>query len=81
MYKKLLCTLLMGVTLATAFSMAQATAISSVEEPIVSSDSEYTISPYADKIITKYRTHNGKKQYRRWNETKHCWVDPHWIDR
>lgn len=45
MYKKLLCTLLMGVTLATAFSMAQATDISSVEEPIVSSDSEYTISP------------------------------------
>ena len=80
MYKKILCTFLMGVTLATAFPVAQATDISSVEEPIVSSDSEYTISPYADKIIIKYRTHNGKRQYRRWNDSKYCWVDSHWID-
>lgn len=33
-----------------------------------------------DVIITKYRTRNGKKQYRRWNKTKQCWVDPAWID-
>ena len=81
MYKILLCTLLMGVTLATAFSKAQATDISSVEEASVSSDSEYAISPYSDNRNTKYRKHKGKKQSRRWNETKHCWVDPHWIDR
>ena len=33
-----------------------------------------------DKIVIKYRTHNGKEQYRRWNDTKQCWVDPKWID-
>ena len=33
-----------------------------------------------DKIIYKYRVHNGKLQRRRWNETKQCWVDPEWRD-
>lgn len=34
----------------------------------------------ADKIVLKTRTYNGKLQYRHWNETKHCWVESHWID-
>lgn len=34
----------------------------------------------SDKIVVKYRTYNGKMQYRRWNVTKQCWVDPKWID-
>lgn len=33
-----------------------------------------------DKIVKKYRLNNGKLQYRRWNETKKCWVDSKWID-
>lgn len=33
-----------------------------------------------DVIVKKYRIYNGKRQYRRWNETKQCWVDPKWID-
>lgn len=33
-----------------------------------------------DNIITKYRVHNGKLQYRRWNTTYGVWVDPYWID-
>ena len=33
-----------------------------------------------DVIVYKYRVWNGKLQYRRWNETKNCWVDPKWID-
>lgn len=33
-----------------------------------------------DIIIIKTRIYNGKRQYRRWNETKSCWVDPDWID-
>lgn len=32
------------------------------------------------KIITKYRTNNGKVQYRRWNVSVGVWVDDHWID-
>lgn len=39
-----------------------------------------TIQPRADKIVTKYRVYNGVRQYRRWNETKGCWVDPNWIN-
>ena len=33
-----------------------------------------------DNIITKYRIHNGKLQYRRWNTSYGVWVDPYWID-
>lgn len=38
------------------------------------------IMPYADIIETKYRLNHGKAQYRRWNSTKGCWVDPEWMD-
>ncbi|MDO5539154.1 MAG: hypothetical protein Q4F83_03655 [Eubacteriales bacterium] len=33
----------------------------------------------ADTIETKYRENNGYLEYRRWNCTKGCWVDPYWI--
>ena len=33
-----------------------------------------------DVIVYKFRTYNGKRQYRRWNDSKGCWVDPDWID-
>lgn len=33
-----------------------------------------------DIILVKHRKYNGKLQYRRWNETKHYWIDPAWID-
>ena len=33
-----------------------------------------------DVIIKKTRYHDGKWQYRRWNDTKCYWVDPYWID-
>ena len=42
---------------------------------------EYDVVFYSDNIVFKYRTTNdGVVQYRRWNETKACWVDPYWID-
>lgn len=34
----------------------------------------------SDVITIKTRIYQGKYQYRRWNETKQCWVDPDWID-
>lgn len=34
----------------------------------------------SDKIVVKVRYYNGRYQYRRWNDTKQCWVDPNWID-
>lgn len=43
--------------------------------------SNVNITPYADKIVYKYRQNaDGVLQYRRWNETKQCWVDPYWIN-
>ena len=38
------------------------------------------IVPYADVIEIRHRVFNGKRQYRRWNVTQGCWVDPYWID-
>lgn len=32
------------------------------------------------QIVKKYRVHNGKVQYRRWNATTGKWVDPYWIN-
>lgn len=34
----------------------------------------------ADVIVKKYRVNNGVLQYRRWNETRSCWVDSDWIN-
>lgn len=38
------------------------------------------IVPFSDIIFYKYRTYRGKRQKRRWNDTKKKWVDPYWID-
>lgn len=38
------------------------------------------IQPRADVIVTKWRVYNGKRQYRRWNQSKSKWVDDEWID-
>lgn len=41
----------------------------------------YSMIVYSsDVIILKMRTYKGKVQYRRWNDTKQCWVDPFWMD-
>lgn len=39
-----------------------------------------TIQPRSSVIVYKFRNNNGVRQYRRWNETKGCWVDPVWIN-
>ncbi len=80
MYKKFLCTLLIGISLLTASPAVQAVDLSAAQDSNPTPDGNPIVSPYADKIVVKYRIHNGKKQYRRRNETKHCWVDSHWID-
>lgn len=47
---------------------------------IIPQSDKMSITPYADKIVTKYRVSNGVLQYRRWNQTQGYWVDPDWID-
>lgn len=34
----------------------------------------------ADVIEVRFREYNGKRQYRRYNDTRGRWVDDHWID-
>mgnify|MGYP001044728487 CR=1 FL=1 len=50
-----------------------------INTPCMTSE-DYEITPYADVIVFKTRIHNGKAQYRHWNETRGYWVEPDWID-
>lgn len=48
-----------------------------VQEQSVQND--IGVAPYADEIVMKFRVHNNKVQYRRWNQTRGYWVDKDWI--
>lgn len=51
------------------------------ESAVSTNISEFKPVLYADTIIYRYRVNEeGVKQYRRWNDTNHCWVDEDWID-
>ena len=72
----------MMLTGAAAVQAAEIPEQTTVPAGEVVSTSDAEIEPRADVIVTKYRldTVTGHMQYRRWNETKGCWVDPEWID-
>lgn len=74
--RKIIVTLL---TILTIFSICLPAYAAEVEVP-ETSETESIVEPRADVIVIKYRTYNGKYQYRRWNETQGYWVDPYWID-
>jgi len=78
-YKKLLAILLLGIMLFSLPSMASAQEITHSAANQISI-SNVSITPRSDVIVTKYRTYNNKKQYRRWNETRNRWVDSYWIN-
>ncbi len=42
----------------------------------------FDVQPYSDVIVLKTRVNSttGKMQYRHWNQTRQCWVEPDWID-
>ena len=48
-----------------------------VQEQSVQND--IGVAPYADEIVMKFRVHNNKVLYRRWNQTRGYWVDKDWI--
>lgn len=48
-----------------------------VQEQSVQND--IGVAPYSDEIVMKFRVHNNKVQYRRWNQTRGYWVDKDWI--
>ncbi len=79
MKKKIVSGLLTACIICTA-SCAEAEAANFVESANDNFVQNENIQTYGDDIIKKYRTHNGKRQYRHWNKTRHCWVEPYWID-
>lgn len=76
MKKRILCSLTAAMIIATSIPAAFAANV----PPAPTSCGEREIVPYADVIIYRYRIENGRKQYRRWNETRGYWVDPYWLD-
>lgn len=78
--KKKVLILLLGVMMGNLIFIPQATAIDISNSVRVCYEENNDIQTRADVIITKYRVHNGKQQYRRWNRTMGYWVDSSWID-
>lgn len=80
MHKKIAAIFLLSLAVILSVSIADNTHTSIAAVSKLLTDSEILTIRASDKIITYYRTCNRKKQYRRWNEIKQCWVDPDWID-
>ena len=72
----------MMLTGAAAVQAAEIPEQTTIPAGEVVSTSDAEIEPHADVIVVKYRYDpvTGQWQFRRWNETKGCWVDPEWID-
>lgn len=68
---------------ASLFVVAPTAIVSAAEvESEVQTQNEQSnigVAPYADEIVMKFRVHNNKVQYRRWNQTRGYWVDKDWI--
>ena len=75
--------LVVAAICASLFVVAPAVSVSAAEvEPEVQTQNEQSnigVAPYADEIVMKFRVHNNKVQYRRWNQTRGYWVDDYWI--
>ena len=86
MKNKLLCTLSAALFTTIFLSSADASDLPYKQIHVSSNIAFFTSSNArppsckADVIIYKTRIINGVRQYRRWNETKQCWVDPYWIN-
>lgn len=77
---KVLSVLMMALVLTASFATPAKAAAPSEQQAVVLRAGESEAVPYADHILIYVRTHNGVKQYRRWNATRAYWVDPDWID-
>ena len=64
--------MLLSVTLTVPVSAAEDTEI----ETVATQSTNGSMQPYADVIVTKYRYYQGKRQYRNWNHTRNCLVEP-----
>ena len=74
MKRQLFCALGIATILSANIPIAMAADVPPIPAYRTSSDS--VIAPCADVIVYKTRIYKGKRQYRRWNETRGYWVDP-----
>ena len=70
----------MAAALATGLAIPAGAASADLPEAGITAIREPDAMPQKDVIQIYIRTHNGVKQYRRWNATRKYWVDPDWID-
>lgn len=80
--KKLIVVLTLAMMISGSVLSASAEEVNVTEETIAveqTGDNSGAIVPMADQIIVKFRIYQGKKQYRHWNQTRNCWVEPDWI--
>lgn len=78
--KKIVCGITSSMLLFSVCSLPAQAASIPEEPPVTIQADGGEITPRADQIVVKTRFYNGKQQYRRWNATQNCWVDPYWID-
>lgn len=80
--KKLIVVLTLAMMISGSVLSASAEEVNVTEETIAveqTGDNSGTIVPMADQIVVKFCVYQGKKQYRHWNQTHGCWVEPDWI--
>jgi len=77
--KKILIWLTVTMISMSVFSVSAST-ITGPDSQESYSPSPRVVEPRADQIELNYRIYNGVYQFRRWNATQNCWVDPYWID-
>lgn len=78
--KKIVCGITSSMLLFSVCCLPAQAASIPEEPPVVIQSEDDGVMPCADVIVIYTREYNGKMQYRRWNETQNCWVDPYWID-
>lgn len=72
---KLLIALCLSTMCMTAYACDEVDTGSASQAVMASNE----ITPYQDVIVLRTRLYNGVPQYRHWNKTRACWVEPDWI--
>lgn len=77
---KKLSVIIMCTIIVLASQSINVSAVETSKVEILNCQYENVIEPMSSDVIEyKYREYKNRIQYRRWNATKKCWVDPYWI--
>ena len=80
MIKKIVCGISASMLLFSVCCIPAQAAEIPENPPATIQEDDTGITPRADQIVVYTREYDGRLQYRRWNATQNCWVDPEWID-